>query len=125
MSWERKHPLALRGRSLPDRGADHWQTVSLIVHRTSEGHSLVSMVVTDNRGNSCKDTRLGECWIPSYDDMGRQHAPYRLLQLALMKLLAQPGARLLPDGYDTTGVAPGAPGGATGAIGSQPTCEGS
>jgi len=99
MAWELKHPLALRGREIRNSGSAGFDTVRLVVHQTSEGHALVSMIVTDARGGTAKDTRLGECWIPSRDDLGRPHAPYRLLQLALMKLLAQPGARLLPDDH--------------------------
>lgn len=100
MSWERKHPLQARGRDLPNRGADYWQSCSLVVHKTGEKTCLVSLMVTDARGASVKDTRLGEAWIRSRDELGRPLPPYRLLQLALEILLAQPGARLLPDGYD-------------------------
>lgn len=100
MGWEIKHPLALRGRDQANRPEDPWETVRLVVHRTGEGQALVSMIVTDNRGHTAKDTRLGECWVDMYDQLGRRHPPYRLLQLALMKLLSQPGARLLPDPTD-------------------------
>jgi hypothetical protein len=73
------------------------------------------MVVTNGRGHMLKDTRLGEAWVPMRDAVGREHSPAFLLGLALEKLLHQPGRKLLPEGTDTTGVAPGAPGGATGA----------
>lgn len=112
MSWEKKHPLHIRGRDLPDRGADRYHTVSLIVHKLSEKQCLVSLVVTDSVGNKVKDTRLGECWIRVDDEMGVALPPYRLLQRALEKLLAQPGARLLPDGYDTSAKRGGSPSGA-------------
>jgi hypothetical protein len=101
MTHELKHPLQTRGRGLPDRGADNFQTIKLLVHKTSEKTCLVSLVVTDAYGNKCKDTRLGECWILSHDEVGRRYPPYRLLVIALEQLLAQTGARLLPETTDT------------------------
>ena len=118
---EKKHPLQLRGRGVRNSDPGAYHTAQLIVHKTSGTHALVSLVVTDGRGRQLKDTRLGEAWVPMKDNVGRDHSPYWLLALALEKLRAQPGARLLPEGHLTSGVAPGAPGGATGAIGSQPT----
>jgi hypothetical protein len=96
MSWELKHPLQARGRSLLNRGGNDFQTVRLVVHITSEKTALVSLLVTDGRGAECRDSRLGECWIATVDQVGRRHSPHRLLQAALEQLLAQPGARLLP-----------------------------
>jgi hypothetical protein len=101
MGWEKQHPLQTRGRELPNRGADHYQTVSLIVHKTGPTQCLVALVVTDGQGKRCKDTRLGECWIDRLDSVGSPLSPFRLLQSALEKLLAQPGERLLPEGTDT------------------------
>jgi hypothetical protein len=101
MTHELKHPLQMRGRGTPSKGDGHFDTVRLVVHTTSENHCLVSLLVTDLRGGVSKDTRLGECWISKTDDVGRPRPPYRLLQAALEKLLAQPGARLLPEGYDS------------------------
>jgi hypothetical protein len=102
MSHERKNALSLRGRELPNRGADHWQTTSLVVHKTAGNHCLVSLIVTDRQGNKCKDTRLGECWIVALDRVGRPLSPVHMLHAALEKLLTQPGSRLLPETPDIT-----------------------
>lgn len=115
MSQEKTHPLALRGRGVRNNGTGEWHTASVIVHKTSGTHALVSLVVTAGRGRLLKDTRLGECWVPKADAVGRPFSPAYLLAMALEKLRQQPGARLLPETTDTKGVAPGAPGGATGA----------
>lgn len=100
MSQERTHPLALRGRSVPNREPSDFHTVQLVVHKTTGGHALVSLIVTGGRGRLLKDTRLGECWVPMRDNVGREHSPVWLLALALEKLRTQPGARLLPDATD-------------------------
>lgn len=97
MSAELAHPLQSRGRGLPNRAPDAFHTVKLVVHKMGDDSCLVALVVTDGGGHSTKDTRLGECWIRRCDETGTPHRPYRLLQLALEKLLAQPGARFLPD----------------------------
>lgn len=99
MSHEMKHPLALRGRDLPDRVGSPWQSVMLIVHKTGGNHCLVSLVVTDRYGSKCKDTRLGECWVVALDSVGRPLPPMQMLAEALSKLVLQPGARLLPDAH--------------------------
>jgi len=101
MAWELTHPLAPRGRDLPNRAERPFDTVRLVVHRSGPDHFLVSLMVTDHQGNQVKDSRLGECWVPAVDHVGRPQQPYRLLQAALEVLLAQPGARLLPETTDT------------------------
>jgi hypothetical protein len=101
MSEERKHPLQLRGRGVPNREPSDFHTVQLIVHKTSGTHCLVSLIVTGGRGRLLKDTRLGECWVPQKDNVGRDHSPFWLIALALEKLRTQPGARLLPEPTDS------------------------
>lgn len=97
MSWEKKHPLQTRGRDLVDRPGSPYQTVTLIIHKTIDHQAIVSLVIQDNRGNRVKDTRLGEVFIRTVDDVGRPWTPYRLCQLALNRLLAQPNRELLPE----------------------------
>jgi hypothetical protein len=114
MTAEKKHPLALRGRGVPDKAPGDWHTTSLVVHRTQGGHALVSLLITGGRGRSLKDSRLGECWIPMRDNVGREYSPLWLLSLALQKLHTQSGARLLPEATDTRAKPPEPPGGLQG-----------
>ena len=100
MGWEMKHPLALRGRDLPNRAGNPWQTAKVIVHKTSGSHALVSLVVTDSQGSKVKDTRLGEVWVPLRDAVGRELSPIQLLLSAVGALAENRPARLAPNPAD-------------------------
>lgn len=87
MTHEIHHELARRNRQLPNRDASAYQTVKMVVQRSSRVTAVVSLVFTNAAGQRLTDTQLAFAVISTIDSVGRQLSPLALLVRAQNALL--------------------------------------
>lgn len=83
MTHEIMNALAQRRRSLPTRDGSRYQTLKLVIQRTSKHTAVVSLMFTNVGGHRLSDTRLAMAHIMTVHPDGSDLTPQEVLREAL------------------------------------------